>query len=106
MPKITKSAQEQSTDSPIDQVVSSLAGEITVSTNPVFICGVNRKVNIGNFENVDVYAAISLPLSDLSLEDKEALSEAVREAASYGFGLVSKETGERYQLIKETQQGK
>ena len=55
MPKITKSAQEQSTDSPIDQVISSLAGEITVSTNPVFICGVNRKVNIGNFENVDVY---------------------------------------------------
>lgn len=106
MPKITKTAQEQSTDSPIDQAIGSLGGEISISTNPVFICGVNRKVNIGNFENVDVYAAISLPLSNLSLDDKEALSEAVKEAAAYGFGLVSRETGERYQLIKETQQGK
>lgn len=106
MPKLTKTAQEQSTDSPIDQVISSIGGEISISTNPVFICGVNRKVNIGNFENVDVYAAISLPLGELSIGDKEALSEAVKEAAAYGFGLVSRETGERYQLIKETQQGK
>lgn len=106
MPKISKSAQEQSTDAPLDQAMSALAGEVTISTNPVFICGVNRKVNIGNFENVDVYAAISLPLSEMSLDDKEALSEAVKEAAAYGFGLVSRETGERYQLIKDTQQAK
>jgi len=64
MPKISKSAQEQSTDAPLDQAVSSLAGEVTISTNPVFICGVNRKVNIGNFENVDVYAAISHKLNN------------------------------------------
>jgi hypothetical protein len=32
-----------------------LNGEITISANPVFICGVNRKINIGNFENIDVY---------------------------------------------------
>jgi hypothetical protein len=74
--------------------------------SPVLICGVNRKVNIGNFENVDVYAAISLPLNSVSIEDQEALSEMVQEAAAYGFGLVSRETGERYQLIKENQQGK
>jgi hypothetical protein len=106
MPKITKTAFDQSTDSPVDQAVSSLAGEITISTSPVLICGVNRKVNIGNFENVDVYAAISLPLNSASLEDKEELSSIVQEAAAYGFSLVSRETGERYQVIKETQQGK
>ena len=106
MPKITKTASEQSVDSPIDQVISTIGGDITLTTSPVLICGVNRKVNIGNFENVDVYAAISLPLENLSFEDKEALSEAVKEAATYGFGLVSRETGERYQIIKDTQQGK
>jgi hypothetical protein len=39
-------------------------------------------------------------------ENKEAFSEAVKEAAAYGCGLVSKETGERYMLITEGQQGK
>jgi hypothetical protein len=106
MPKITKTALEQSIDSPLDQVIGAVGGEITISTSPVLICGVNRKVNIGNFENVDVYAAISLPLNSVSIEDQEALSDAVKEAAAYGFGLVSRETGERYQLIKENQQGK
>lgn len=106
MPKITKTALDQSIDSPVDQAVSAIAGDITISTSPVLICGVNRKVNIGNFENVDVYAAISLPLNSASIEDKEALSVIVQEAAAYGFSLVSKETGERYQIIKETQQGK
>lgn len=106
MPKITKTASEQTTDSPIDNVVSSLAGEISISTNPVLICGVNRKVNIGNFENVDVYAAISLPINNASLEDRELLSEVVKEAAAYGFSLVSRETGERYQIIKDSQQGR
>lgn len=104
MPKITVSAQEQSTNSPIDQAVSSMSGEISLSSSPIFICGVNRKINIGNFENVDVYAGITIPLENISLSDKEAFSEAVKNAAAYGFSLVSKETGERYTLIKESQQ--
>ena len=106
MPKINKTAQEQSTDSPIDQVVNLMAQEISISTNPVFICGVNRKINIGNFENIDVYAGITLPLSDVSLENKEELRKAIEDAAAYGFSLISKETGDRYLLIKESQQGK
>ena len=83
-----------------------MSSEISISTNPVFICGVNRKINIGNFENIDVYAGITLPLNDVSLEDKDKLTEIIEAAASYGFSIVSKETGERYQLIKESQQGK
>ena len=106
MPKISKTAMEQSLDSPIDQVVNILSSEISISTNPVFICGVNRKINIGNFENIDVYAGISLPLGDVSLEDREALQAAIEGAAAYGFSIVSKETGDRYVLIKESQQGK
>jgi hypothetical protein len=107
MPKITKSAQEQSTtDSPIDQVVNLMSQEISISTNPVFICGVNRKVNIGNFENIDIYAGITIPLSDVSIDDKDGLRQAIEDAAAYGFSVVSKETGDRYLLIKESQQGK
>ena len=83
-----------------------MSSEISISTNPVFICGVNRKVNIGNFENIDIYAGITIPLPNIDPADKEALSEAVKEAAAYGFSLVSKETGERYVLIKDGQQGK
>mgnify|MGYP000483228066 CR=1 FL=1 len=104
MPKITKSAQEQSTDSPIDQVISSLAGEITVSTNPVFICGVNRKVNIGNFENVDIMACLTVPMNGVDPSNGEDFSNAIKEAASEAFSLVSRATGERYQLIQESQQ--
>lgn len=106
MPKISKNALEQSIDSPLDQVVNLMTQEITVSTNPVFICGVNRKINIGNFENIDVYAGVTIPLHGLSFEDKEGLTSAIEEAVSYGFSLASKETGERYMLIKESQQGK
>jgi hypothetical protein len=106
MPKITRNAHEETSNSPIDQVVSSLTGEISLSSDPIFICGVNRKINIGNFENVDVYAGITIPLPNINPQDKDALAEAVKNAAAYGFSLVSKETGERYTLIKESQQTK
>jgi len=105
MPKIVPSAMEQSENSFTEKVVNTLSDQLNISTNPVFICGVNRKINIGNFENIDVYAGITLPLHGVSLDDREALQSAVEEAAAYGFGLVSKETGERYLLIKESQQG-
>jgi hypothetical protein len=106
MPKISKTAHEQSTDSPLDQVVNLMSQEISISTNPVFICGVNRKINIGNFENIDVYAGITIPLVNVNPADKEELAEAVKQAAIEGFSIVSRETGERYTLIKESQQGK
>lgn len=106
MPKISRNAHEETNGSPIDQVVSNVAAEISLSSDPIFICGVNRKINIGNFENVDVYAGITIPLLNVNPQDKEALNEAVKEAAAYGFSLVSRETGERYTLIKESQQTK
>ena len=97
---------EQSLDSPLHQVVNLLSNEVALTSSPIVICGVNRKINIGNFENIDVYAGVTIPLHGLSFEDKEGLTSAIEEAVSYGFSLASKETGERYMLIKESQQGK
>ena len=97
---------EQSIDSPLDQVVNLLSNEVALTSSPIVICGVNRKINIGNFENIDVYAGVTIPLHGVSFEDREALSAAIEDAVSYGFSLASKETGERYMLIKESQQGK
>lgn len=97
---------EQGLDSPLDQVVTNLSSEIlSTSSTPIFICGVNRKINIGNFENIDVYAGITLPLEGFSYEDKESLKDAIHDAAAYAFSLMAKETGERYLLIKDSQQG-
>lgn len=106
MPKISKNALEQDVDSPLANAVEQSLSSISISTVPVFICGVNRKINIGNYENIDVYAGIALPIDSVSLEDREALTAAIQDAAMYGFGLVSKETGDRYYLIKEAQAGK
>lgn len=97
---------EQSIDSPLDQVVTNLASEIlSTSPTPIFICGVNRKINIGNYENIDVYAGITLPLGNVSIEDKAELEQAIHDAASYAFSLMAKETSQRYNTIKESQQG-
>lgn len=106
MPKITKTAMEQSIDSPLDQVVNLLSNEVALTSSPIVICGVNRKINIGNFENIDVYAGVTIPLHGISFEDKELFTAAIQDAVSYGFSLASKETGERYQLIKDSQQAK
>lgn len=106
MPKISNNALEQNLSSPLAQVVEGALPSIAISTVPVFICGVNRKINIGNYENIDVYAGIALPIDGVSLDDRENLAAAIQDAASYAFGLVSKETGDRYYLIKEAQAGK
>lgn len=106
MPKISKNAIEQELSSGIENFVEQNISNIVITTSPVFICGVNRKINIGNFENIDVYAGIAIPLEGASVDDKEQLSLVVQDAAAYGFGLVSKETGDRYILIKESQTGK
>lgn len=106
MPKISKNALEQDLGSPVSKIIEDNLANIVISTSPVFVCGVNRKINIGNFENIDVYAGIAIPLNDCSIEDKEELSNVIQDAAAYGFSLVSKETGDRYLLIKESQSGK
>jgi len=105
MPKINPGTVEQSVNQILETTVATHQ-KIVTTTEPVLTVAVGRKVNIGNFENVDLFACLTTSISGVSPSDKEAFSEAIKEAASYAFSLVSKETGERYTLIKEAQQGK
>lgn len=73
---------------------------------PIMIVGVNRKINIGSFENVDVYAGITVPINySFNEDDIVKFRYAAEEAAKIGFAIVSKETNERYNLIKNNQSG-
>lgn len=102
MPKITQTPQEQPGN--IAALVETQAVTLVHTMQPVVMLGVNRKINIGNFENIDVYAAVSLPLN-ASYDDVEDLKQAVIDAAEIGFAMTSQETGNRYTAIKELQKG-
>jgi hypothetical protein len=103
MPKINESIVEQSANPVMDAVVSTHQ-KVLVTTEPVLTVAVGRKVNIGNFENVDIMACLTVPMTGVDPSNGEDFSNAIKEAAAEAFSLVSRETGERYQLIKESQQ--
>lgn len=105
MPKITESALEQSVSPTMDAVVSTHQ-KLTVRTEPVMTVAVGRKINTGNFENVDVLVCLTVGLEGADPKNIEAFSEAVKEAAAQTFALASRETAERYNLIKDSQQGR
>lgn len=102
MPKISENAQEKSTN-PI--AMAAEANPQLVIPYPVMLCGVNRKINIGNFETIDVYSAIGVPLSTFDPSDLEVFKAAAEAAADIGFSITSKETGARYNAIHEMQAG-
>lgn len=99
MPKINANAQEQ-TENSVGAAVQN--NSVDIVSKPVLTCGVNRKINTGNFENIDVYAALTIPLSHMP-ESAMELERLVREAAEIGFNLTSRETGERYDAVKAMQ---
>lgn len=103
MPKVS---QDTNQPAPVAETVEKALANIAVSTNPVVICGVNRKVNIGNFETIDIYAGVALPLkAEVDPEDMESLKEVLERVAENGFYLVSNEANKRYSLIKDLQRG-
>lgn len=87
------------------EATNQLAEASMMAVYPSLVCGVSRKVNIGNYENIDVFSSISVPVLEVPHEDLEAFKDAVQEAAQIGFAVVSTETGERYHKIKELQAG-
>lgn len=98
MPKVNKTAQEESTNSLEQMSIEAVKGIIPY---PVMISGVNRKVNTGNFENIDVYSGIAIPIMLLPSEGLDAFKEAALEASELGFALTSSQTAAKYTAIKE-----
>lgn len=68
-------------------------------------CGVSRKINIGNFENIDVYCSVTLPVDLVRVEDMTQLKETIEVVAAEGFNMTSKETTSRYELISQLTKG-
>lgn len=102
MPKINQNATEQNTQN-IDAKMQEFLPNVVITTNPVVICGVNRRIGLGNYEHLDIYAGIALPISHEYLADTESLNLAIAQAAEQGFNIVSKETYDRYMLLVEAQ---
>ncbi len=94
MARINPENQEQSYD-------KNTEIKATGHQTPMVVCGVNRKISIGHYETVDVYCGVSLPLVDFDMNDKEDLKNRLSDLAAEAFYFVSRETGERYNLIHD-----
>lgn len=105
MPKITESAVEQSI-SPVMDAAIATHQKLTLKTEPVLTVAVGRKINTGNFENVDVMVCLTVGMEGADPSNAETFSQAVKEAAAQAFSLASRETADRYNAIKEAQQGR
>jgi hypothetical protein len=101
MARNTQEAIEKTEDA-LDKKLEPFVGELTVATKPVVIIGVQRKINIGNYETIDVYCAVSIPQDDIDPSDKEAIKNMIKEAAEIGFAATSEEVSARYKFIKES----
>lgn len=102
MPKVPTDNQDQSVNHLEVAGIKITEGMIPF---PVMMCGVNRKINTGNFENIDVFAGIGVPIMAFPGEDLEAFKEAAEAAADLGFSMASRATGERYTQLKDLQSG-
>lgn len=102
MPKANPDTPEQSINKMETTFLEGVKGIIPY---PIMICGVNRKVNTGNFENIDVFSGIGVPIMEFPHEDLENFKEAAMAAADLGFNIVSTATGSRYNQLKELQSG-
>lgn len=100
MARNTQEAIEKTADD-LETKLEPFIPEITVSTKPTVICGVQRKVNIGNYETIDIYCAVSIPQEAVDPKDHAALEEMVKNAAEIGFHLTSSEVMNRVKYIKE-----
>lgn len=102
MPRVNKNAEEQATES-LGERIEPMLSNLVVTTSPIFICGVNRRIGLAHFEHIDVYAGVALPLPGESVEQVRSLQEAVEAAATLGFNMCSKETYQRYDMMVQAQ---
>jgi hypothetical protein len=98
MPRISNNAKDEDS-----LVAEAIERSVKLMPGVQFYAGVSRKANVGNYETIDVYSGICLPIGlDVDLTE-EGLRLIASEAADIGFSIVSAETWDRYSLIKEMQ---
>lgn len=102
MPKLNSNALEQNIEG-LEEKIKDALPTIIVGTNPVMICGVNRRIGLAHYEHIDIYAGIALPLDADVLSDPVQLRQAIADAAEFGFNAVSQETYTRYKLLADAQ---
>lgn len=97
---------EQDEHSPVAETFQfATLPQISVTGTPMVVAGVNRKINIGNYEGIDVYCGVTFPVD--KIKDQDYMSELIADtktAIAEAFSVVSTETFERYQLVKEAQE--
>ena len=98
MPNIKDNAADKSNDLS-DQVIQLFQG-IERSVQPVVIAGVQRKINIGNFENIDVYCAASMPVDIAHCTSEEEIAALIDSKMDDLIHIASKKTGEKYMQVK------
>lgn len=100
MAKINTNAKDEAVSDIETAAMEVVKGSIPF---PMMICGVTRKINIGDYENIDVFNAIAVPIMEFPQDDLDAFKQAAMDAAELGFAITSGETGKRYNTIKELQ---
>lgn len=97
---------EQDEHSPVAETFQyATLPQISVTGTPMVIAGVNRKINIGNYEGIDVYCGVTFPVDKINDEPyMEKLISDTKTAIAEAFSVVSTETFERYQLVKGAQE--
>lgn len=102
MPRINQNGLEENTEG-LDEKLKEHLASMVITTVPVFVAGVNRRVGLANYEHIDIYAGLALPMTDVSLENMPELTAAIEKAAEVAFNNVSRETYERYKLLVDAQ---
>lgn len=99
MPKLSESIINETFDMP------EWLKELTISGELKVISAVSRKINTGNYENIDVLSALAIPMHIEARANEPFFYQVCEKLSEIGFAIASQETGERYQLIKDAQKG-
>lgn len=102
MPKLAKNGKEQNEEG-MGAIIADHLPSITITTDPVIIIGVNRRVGLAHYEHIDLYAGVALPVTGVSTENMEELKVTLQEIAAEGFNIVSAETYTRYKMLVDAQ---
>lgn len=103
MPKLNKVPTDFETEPMSTHLERVMEDVVMHASYPVFVCGVNRRVGLGNYEHLDVYSGLTIPMIGVLPNELEAFKQAVTDAATLGFEMVSTETWKRYDYLKNLQ---